>query len=70
MRCKADAERLFKTERKDPGKRSSSEDDLADELQDVLRTQRSPTRSWDSLDGNELDGDRPLFNVGLPTPLS
>ena len=32
MGSEVDAERLFKTERKHPGKRSSSEDDLADEL--------------------------------------
>ena len=32
MRSEVDADRLFKTEGKDPGKQSSSEDDLADEL--------------------------------------
>ena len=35
MRSELDADRLFKTEGKDPGKQSSSEDDLADELQHV-----------------------------------
>ena len=69
MRSEVDADRLFKTEGKDPGNQSSSEDDLADELQHVYPTQISPTRPWDYLDGNEL-GDRPLLKVGLPTPLS
>ena len=33
VRSEVDADRLFKTEGKDPGKQNSSEDDLADELQ-------------------------------------
>ena len=36
VRSEVDADRLFKTAGKDPGKQSSSEDDLADELQRVL----------------------------------
>ena len=69
MRSEVDADGLFKTEGKDPRKQSSSEDDLADELQHVERTKISPTRPWDYLDGNKL-GDRPLLKVGLLTPLS
>ena len=35
VRSEVDADRLFKTEGKDAGKQSSSEDNLADELQHV-----------------------------------
>ena len=50
-------DRLFKTEGKDPGKQSSSEDDLADELQHVQRTQISPTRPWDTWTATNLEID-------------
>ena len=63
-----DALWLFKIEGKDLGKQSSAEDDLADELQRVQPL--PPGCYWDNWDGNEVDGDQPLFEVGLPTPLS
>ena len=65
-----DAERLFKTEGNDLRKRSSAEDDIAGKLQHVHPTQMSPAHYWNTWDGNELDGDRSMLEVGLRTPLS
>ena len=40
MRSEVDADRLFKTEGKGPGKQSSSEDDLADESRGSTSSER------------------------------
>ena len=71
MGSEGDADRLFKTEGKD----------LSEALQKTtLQTSCStpslgPTQMflqqyWDTWDGNDVDGDRSMLEVGLPTPLS